>query len=291
MGLMPESTLKLSVSSESMPVPEGQPATVRRPRTSAPALTSKGLSGTPTTMQLAAWAESGDRGGEGRGVGDRGEDDRSAPEFLEFFGWILRGGVDVDLRAELFGEWALVGSASDGDGAVAALGGVLHAEMAEATDAEDGDSVAGASAAVAKCVVGRDAGAEKRRGVNIGEVAWNEGEGVGRSDDVVCIAAVEADAGDKLIFAEGEIAAAAGMAVIAVAAMPAEADALPHLEERDIRADGIDEAGDFMAGDARNWMPGQPPNFVAASLWQTPQACTRMRTCPGPGSGNSLVTS
>src|SRR5262249_1174062 len=37
-------------------------------------------------------------------------------------------------------------------------------------------------------------------------------------------------------------------------------------------------------------MPGQAPSFVSTSLWQTPQACTLMRTCPAPGSGISRST-
>ena len=94
----------------------------------------------------------------------------SAAEFLELFGWILGGGVDVNVSAELSGEGALVGSAGDGDRAVAAFGGILHAEVAEAADAENGDGIAGASAAVAEAVVGGDAGAEKRRGIDVGEV-------------------------------------------------------------------------------------------------------------------------
>src|SRR5215469_6049240 len=37
-------------------------------------------------------------------------------------------------------------------------------------------------------------------------------------------------------------------------------------------------------------IPGQEPSFVSTSLWQTPQACTLMRTCPAPGSGISRLT-
>src|SRR6185369_8410938 len=36
-------------------------------------------------------------------------------------------------------------------------------------------------------------------------------------------------------------------------------------------------------------MPGQP-FFVSTSLWQIPQACTLMRTCPAPGLGISRST-
>ena len=38
------------------------------------------------------------------------------------------------------------------------------------------------------------------------------------------------------------------------------------------------------------WIPGKSPSFVTASLWQTPEACTRMRTWPAPGSGISRST-
>src|ERR1019366_2195830 len=38
-------------------------------------------------------------------------------------------------------------------------------------------------------------------------------------------------------------------------------------------------------------MPGHEPSLVSASLWQTPQACTLMRTCPAPGVGISRSTS
>ncbi len=170
---------------------------------------------------------------------------------MQFGRSILRCGVNVNLRAELFSERAFVGTPRNSHSAVAAFGRVLHAEMAETTDAEDGDGVAGARTAVAECVVGCNTSAEKRPGVNVREVAWNEGEGVGRGDDVVGVPAVEADAGDELIFAEREVAATAGCAEVAVAAMPAEADALANFKERDVGADGIDDAGHLMAGNTR----------------------------------------
>src|SRR5258706_7815368 len=37
-------------------------------------------------------------------------------------------------------------------------------------------------------------------------------------------------------------------------------------------------------------MPGNSPSLVTTSLWQTPQACTRILTCPVPGSGISRST-
>ncbi len=177
-----------------------------------------------------------------------GEDDYGSAELLQFGREVLGGAVDVEVRAELLGERAFVGSAGDSDGAVAAFCGVLHAEMTEASDAEDGDEVAGARSAVAEAVVGGDAGAHEWGGVHVGEIVWDEREGVGGGDDVVGIAAVEADAGDLAILAENEIAAAAGRTVVAVASVPTEADALAYFEERNIGADRVDDTGDFMAG-------------------------------------------
>src|SRR5262245_52287498 len=37
-------------------------------------------------------------------------------------------------------------------------------------------------------------------------------------------------------------------------------------------------------------IPGKAPSLVSTSLWQTPQACTLMRTCPTPGLGTSRST-
>src|SRR4029077_16050785 len=39
-----------------------------------------------------------------------------------------------------------------------------------------------------------------------------------------------------------------------------------------------------------NCKPGHNPSLVKRSLWQTPQACTLMRTWPGPGDGISRST-
>src|ERR1700751_1069958 len=36
--------------------------------------------------------------------------------------------------------------------------------------------------------------------------------------------------------------------------------------------------------------PGHKPSLLKTSLWQTPQASTLMRTCPGPGRGISRST-
>ncbi len=250
MGLTPVRALKLSVSSESMPVPEGQPATVRRPRSSGKGLMTTGPSGRSDDDEFAGGGEAVDDPLESLGAGDGGEDDVGSADFLQFLGWVLRGGVDVDVRAELFGERALILPASDGDGAIAGLGCVLDGEVAEAADAEDGNGVAGARSAIAQGVEGGDTGAKQRCRIGIVQVVGDDGDGVGGGDDVVGIAAVVVDAADGLVFAEDEVAATAGRAVVAVAAVPAESDALADFEDGDVGADGVEDTGDFVAGDA-----------------------------------------
>ena len=141
--------------------------------------------------------------------------------------------------------------ASDGDGAVAGLGGVLDGEVAESADADDDDGVAGACSGVAQGVEGGDSCAEQRGGIGVVDAFRDESEGVGGGDDVVGIAAVVVDAADELVFAEDEVAATAGRTVVAVASVPAEADALAGLEEGNVRADGVDDAGNLVAGGAR----------------------------------------
>ena len=95
--------------------------------------------------EFAGGGEAVDDPFEGLGAGDGGEDDVGATDFLELFRRVLRGGVDVNVRAELLGERSLVLAAGDGDGAIAGLGGVLDGEVAEPAEADDGYSVAGAS--------------------------------------------------------------------------------------------------------------------------------------------------
>ena len=200
--------------------------------------------------------------------------------------------INVDVGAELGGEVGLVlsAAAADGDGAVAGLGGELDGKVAEAADSDDGDGVAGAGSAVAQGVEGGDSGAHERAGVDGRESVGHEGEGVGGGDDVVGVASVVGDSGDLAVLTEDEIAAAAGFAIVAVAAMPAEADALADFEDGDVGANGVDDAGDLVAGNAGIGEAGKEAVLGEPSLWQTPQACTRMRTWPGPGSGNSFWT-
>src|SRR4051812_30992198 len=133
--------------------------------------------------------------------------------------------------------------------------------MPEAADAEDGDEVARSRAAVAQGVEGCDAGAEERRGIDRREGVGKHRDGAGRRDHVLSIAAVEADAGDLLRDAGEEIAAAAVDALAAIAAVPADADFLADGEIGDERAEGIDDADNFVAGHSGIFNAG-PVSFL-----------------------------
>ena len=98
----------------------------------------------------------------------------------------------------------------------------------------------GPRAAVAERVVGRDAGAEQRPRVGGVELLGDARGGDARHDRVLGVAAVEADAGDLRLLAVDEEPLAARVALEAVTAVPADADAVAHLPGGHVRADGVD---------------------------------------------------
>ena len=201
--------------------------------------------------EFAVGREAGDQFGHGFAAGGGGEDDLSAAEFLKLLDSVPGGAVNVDMRAEFFGERFAVFAAADGGHAIAGLAGELHAEMAEAADSLNGDQVARERAAVAKSVEGGDARAEKRSGFGGIERIGHGGDGLRGDDGVLGIAAVEAEAGDFFVGAIDEVAAAALQAGSVMAAVPADAYALTFLPSRDAGTDFINDAGDFVAGRAR----------------------------------------
>ena len=113
------------------------------------------------------------------------------------------------------------------------------------------DEVAGARAAVAQRVVGGDPGAQQRAGLDGRELVRDQGQRLDRGHHVLGIAAVVADAGNAGLAAGDEIAAPAAVAMAAMAAVPADADPLPDPPGPGALAQGVDHAGDLVAGDPR----------------------------------------
>ena len=145
-----------------------------------------------------------------------------------------------------FANFLLVLAARDGHGAVAALRRELHREMAEAADALHGDDLAGSRAGLAQRIVGGNARAQERAG-DRGVDAFRHGSnGRFRGDHVFRVAAVEVHGGCRARRAIGELAFAARLTVRAVAAVPADADALAGLEDLHAGPDFLHAAGDFV---------------------------------------------
>src|SRR5258708_27824906 len=152
------------------------------------------------------------------------------------------------MSAEFPGKVAVFGATSNGRNGIAKFVGPLNAEMAEAADALYGDEIAWASTAVAQSVKRCDTGAEKRTGFRWIQAVGNCGESFGRSEHVLLVAAVEVDPGDFFILAGDEITFAARGASEIMAAVPSDSDALAFLPIGDARAELVDDAGNFMAG-------------------------------------------
>src|SRR5690606_6221507 len=100
-----------------------------------------------------------------------------------------------------------------------------HAKMAESSDAEHGDQVAGTRPAVSQRIEGGNSCAEERRGVFRFQIVGNGGERLVRCHHVLGVAAVIGNPRYLSANARDEVAATARAAVPAMAAMPAHTHA------------------------------------------------------------------
>src|SRR5512132_1073805 len=184
-----------------------------------------------------------------RARGDR-QGDRlvGAAERLDRLDRVLLGGVDGELGAELAGEVELLVVDVDGDHAPAGDRGVLDREVAEAADAEDGDEVRRARARDLHRLVGGDAGARQRRGVERVDAVGHLDHVATVGDGVLAEAAVDRVAHVLLLEAKRLPARDAVVADAAGAAEPWHRDALA---DRDLR-----DAGGGLDDDADALVPG-----------------------------------
>ncbi len=123
--------------------------------------------------------------------------------------------------------------------------------MSEAADAEDRHQVARPSSAVTQRIECGDARAQQGSGVSGCQIIGNVSQGVRRRDHVFGVTAVISDSWHPQLDAGYKISTAAGIAMAAVSPMPADACALASLPADDIRPHGVDNAGNFVAWDAR----------------------------------------
>src|SRR5262249_39036866 len=127
----------------------------------------------------------------------------------------------------------------------------LNSKVAESPDAKDGDGFSRPRAAVTQRVEGGDARAHQRARVDRAELVWNESEAFVGDHKVVLIAAIHRDAGDQLVGTGHKAATPAPLAVTAIAAEPADADALPGFPFRNLGSNSVDHSGDLMSGNPR----------------------------------------
>src|SRR5208282_4534041 len=114
-----------------------------------------------------------------------------------------------------------------------------------------GYQMAGGGPGVAQGIENRDARTQQRRGFGCGEIVGDGGNRLGGRNHIFRITTVMADAGNFLVLAEIEIAAAAGIASEIMTSVPSDSDALAGFPVGNVSADGVDAAGDFVSGNAR----------------------------------------
>src|SRR5215213_9914055 len=150
------------------------------------------------------------------------------------------------MRAELSRKFLFVVAAVDRDGLKTHLSRVLNTEMAESADAVNGDDVSSTRTRVAQRVVDRNARTHEWSCFFRRNLIRNRSQHGGWCNQVLGISTIEVDPGDFSIDTHREVASPALFTHEAVAAMPADTNALTSGPCCDVVAYGIDKSGDFM---------------------------------------------
>src|SRR5882762_9089506 len=115
-----------------------------------------------------------------------------------------------------------------------------------------GDQISWPRSAVSQCIECCDARAKQRPCVYRGKFAGNQRKRSRGGDHVVRVTSVAGQTRDlSRLAARHEITAAAGVAISAMSAVPADPNSLPHFPPGNARAHGVDDSRDLMSGDAR----------------------------------------
>jgi hypothetical protein len=124
--------------------------------------------------------------------------------------------------------------------------------MSKPAQAYHGHDLARPRAAIAETIESSDAGAHQRRRFHGGQFVGDPRNRFGASDYVVGVASVGGDAGHQTEgLASEEVAAATGVAVAAIAAMPSHSYALAWFPCGDPRAHDVDASHHLVSGNAR----------------------------------------
>src|ERR1700751_1778174 len=148
--------------------------------------------------------------------------------------------------AELVRQRGLIGTSCDGSDPVAQLVRILHTEMTQSTDALDRDQRVGFGLQLLQCVVGGDAGAQQRGGIDRLQGVGNADKPAGAGVDRLGVSTIRVRAGSRLICAVDEIPVAAPDTHAAVTAQKANANAVTDAPSGYLLSEGIDDADDLM---------------------------------------------
>src|SRR5262249_6199476 len=120
--------------------------------------------------------------------------------------------------------------------------------MAKSANTLNRDHIAGTGAAVAERVEGGDSGTHERRGFFWSKFVGDAGEHLLRRHQKLRVAAIIANSRYLQVHAGDEIAAAARLAFPEIPAMPTYPDAVADFPRIGVLPQGIDDAGDLVAG-------------------------------------------
>ena len=187
---------KSSISWVSAMPPMSEPERLRRPMMQAEGGDGEGLLGRADEGEVAVAAEQVDVGVDVVLGGDGVEDEVEAAGVLLHLVGVA--GDDDLVGAEAERVLLLAGRGGEDDDVGAERVGELHAHVAQPAETDDADLLALGDAPVAQGRVGRDPGAEQRRGPGEIEVGGNAQDEVLVDDDAVGVAAV-GDAAEVLV--------------------------------------------------------------------------------------------
>src|SRR5437762_10832749 len=155
------------------------------------------------------------------------------------------------MRAELSRQRLFVIAAIDRDRLESHPACVLDTEMSESANSMHCDNLSGTRTGIAQCVVDRNARTHEWSCFFGRQFIRNCSQRRRRRDHVLGIPAIKVDARDLSIDAHGKVTTPALFAHKAMAAMPADPNALTFGPRSDVLAHCVDATRDFMTRNAR----------------------------------------
>src|SRR6266481_5452952 len=285
MGRTPLNSAKRRVSSESVGVPTAEPWMTRSPQNELQRCDRNRVRRYPDDYELPIRCQAVDQIGHRFRVGRGHQNGLCAAQLLEFRCCVHRFAVDVHARSELLYEHRIFRSTADRGNLVAKFIPELDSKVAEAANALHRNETARRCAAMSQRVKGRDPRAQKGPCFSIAKYVRYRRERFDRSDHVLLISSVVADACNFGVAAVKEVSTPAFETRVVLPSMPAHTHALAYLPSSHTGANFIDYASDFVSRNPRI-LNSRPEAFLHKHIAMTNAAslhldayfsCTRVR--------------